>query len=41
MRDHVVQFYENMFCETEGWRPHVDGLHFASISEEERAVLER
>ncbi len=41
MRDHVVQFYQNMFCETEEWRPHVDGLHFASISGEERDVLER
>ncbi len=41
MREHVVQFYENMFCEAEEWRPHVDGVHFASISEDEQAVLER
>ena len=41
MRKHVVQFYENMFCEAEEWRPHVDGVHFASISEDEQAVLER
>jgi hypothetical protein len=41
MRDHVVQFYENMFCEDEEWRPHVDGLPFASIGENERVVLER
>jgi hypothetical protein len=41
MREHVVQFYENMFCEAEEWRLHVDGVHFASISEDEQAVLER
>jgi hypothetical protein len=41
MRDHVVQFYENMFCEAEDWRTHVDGLPFALISENERVVLER
>ena len=41
MRDHVVQFYENMFCEVEDWRPHVDGLPFASISENEQVGLER
>ena len=40
MRKHVVQFYETMFCETEDWRPQVDGLSFASISEDERNVLE-
>ena len=41
MREHVVQFYETMFCETEDWRPQVDGSSFASISEDERNVLER
>jgi hypothetical protein len=41
IRDHVVQFYENMFCKTEDWRPQVDGLPFASISEDERTVSER
>jgi hypothetical protein len=41
MRNQVVQFYKNMFCEIEEWRPHVDGLHFASISGDERDVLER
>ena len=41
MRNQVVQFYENMFCEIEEWRPHVDGLHFASISGDERDVLEK
>uniref|UniRef100_A0A2N9EBT0 Reverse transcriptase domain-containing protein n=1 Tax=Fagus sylvatica TaxID=28930 RepID=A0A2N9EBT0_FAGSY len=41
MRDHVVQFYENIFRESEVWRPHVDGLSFASIRDDERVLLKR
>ena len=41
MREHVVQFYETIFCEFEEWRPHVDGLPFASIRDDERVFLER
>lgn len=37
----VVQFYESLCQETEGWRPKVDGLNFANIGEDECNMLER
>jgi hypothetical protein len=41
MRDHVLQFYRNIFRELEVWRPHVDGLSFAFIRDDEQVLLER
>jgi hypothetical protein len=41
MREHVVQFYETIFCEFEEWRLHVDGLPFTSIRDDVRVFLER
>jgi hypothetical protein len=41
MRDYVLQFYKNIFRESEVWRPHVDGLSFASIRDDEQVLLER
>ena len=37
----VVQFYKNLYKETEGWRPFVEGLEFGRIGEMERVWLER
>uniref|UniRef100_A0A7N2R3W3 Reverse transcriptase domain-containing protein n=1 Tax=Quercus lobata TaxID=97700 RepID=A0A7N2R3W3_QUELO len=36
----VVQFYKNLYKETEGWRPFVEGLEFGRIGEMERVWLE-
>ena len=41
VRHQIVQFYENLHLETEGWRPKVDGLNLASIGEDECRMLER
>ena len=41
VRHQIVQFYENLHLETEGWRPKVDGLNLASIGEDESRMLER
>ena len=37
----VVQFYKNLYKETEGWRPFVEGLEFDCIRDMERVWLER
>ena len=41
VRHQIVQFYENLHQETEGWRPKVDGLNFSNIGEDECNMLER
>ena len=37
----MVQFYQNLYKETDIWRPTVDGLDFDCIGEDERSALER
>ena len=37
----VVQFYKNLYKESEGWRPFVKGLEFDCIGDIERVWLER
>ena len=37
----VVQFYKNLYKETKGWRPFVEGLEFDYIRDMERVWLER
>ena len=37
----MVQFYQNLYKETDMWRPTVDGLDFGCIGEDERLALER
>ena len=37
----VVQFYQDLYTETDTWRLTVDGLDFACIGEDERLSLER
>ncbi|KAK9988965.1 hypothetical protein SO802_029204 [Lithocarpus litseifolius] len=37
----IVQFYKNLYKETEGWRPFVEGLEFDRIGDEEKVWLER
>ena len=41
MADQVVQFYKNLYKETEEWRPFVEGLEFDQIESIERDWLER
>ena len=41
MADQVVQFYKNLYKETEEWRPFVEGLEFDQIEGLEREWLER
>ena len=41
MADQVVQFYKNLYKETEEWRPFVEGLEFDQIEGLERDWLER
>lgn len=38
--ENIVQFYSNMYCEPENWRPEVDGLFFSTITEIEATQLE-
>ena len=37
----VVHFYQNLYTESDTWRPSMDGLEFASIKEDEQLELER
>ena len=41
MAGQVVQFYKNLYKETEEWRPFVEGLEFDQIEGIERDWLER
>ena len=41
MVDQVVQFYKNLYKETEEWRPFVEGLEFDQVEGLEREWLER
>ena len=41
IQSQVVQFYQNLYTETDMWRPSVDGLDFACIREDKRLSLER
>uniref|UniRef100_A0A2N9IM54 non-specific serine/threonine protein kinase n=1 Tax=Fagus sylvatica TaxID=28930 RepID=A0A2N9IM54_FAGSY len=41
IRDNVVSFYEELYQETENWRPSVDGLDFHSIGAAKSSHLER
>jgi exonuclease III len=41
IRDHISQFYEQLYKENGSRRPMLDGIQFASISEEEAAWLDR
>jgi hypothetical protein len=41
IRDHIVQFYDNLFLEQFRWRPKLDDLDFYSIDVEEAFWLER
>ena len=41
IQSQVVQFFQNLYIETDMWRPIVDGLDFACIGEDERLALER
>ena len=41
MANQVVQFYKNLYKETEEWRPFVEGLEFDQIEGIERDRLER
>ena len=41
MVDQVVQFYKNLYKETEVWRPFVEGLEFDQLEGLERDWLER
>ena len=41
MSDQVVQFYKNLYKDTEEWRPFVEGLEFDQIEGLERDWLER
>jgi hypothetical protein len=40
IRDKAVQFYENLYTETEEWRPFVDDLPFSRIDETDRSLLD-
>ena len=41
IQSQVVQFYQNLYTETDMWHSFVDGLDFACIREDERLSLER
>ena len=40
VQSQVVQFYQNLYKETDVWHPTMDGLDFACIGEDERLALE-
>jgi hypothetical protein len=41
VKEHVVQFYCNLYLEQRNWRPRMDNQAFSSIDEEEKVWLER
>jgi hypothetical protein len=41
IREHIVQFYNQLYLEQFSWRPNLDGLAFTSIGDDEGCWLER
>jgi hypothetical protein len=41
IKEHIVQYYSNLYFENCSWRPRVEGLSFLSIDAEETIWLER
>jgi hypothetical protein len=41
MKEHIIQYYNNLYFENCSWRPRVEGLSFLSIDAEESIWLER
>jgi len=41
IKEHIVQYYNNLYFENCSWRPRVEGLSFLSIDAEESIWLER
>jgi hypothetical protein len=41
VKEHIVQFYQNLYTEQSNWRPRMDNQAFSSIDEEEKMWLER
>jgi hypothetical protein len=41
VKEHIVQFYRNLYTEQSNWRPRMDNQVFSSIDEEEKIWLER
>jgi hypothetical protein len=41
VKEHIVNFYQNLYTEQSNWRPRMDNQAFSSIDEEEKAWLER
>jgi hypothetical protein len=41
VKEHIVQFYQNLYTEQSNWRPRMDNQVFSSIDEEEKMWLER
>ena len=40
IREKIVQFYESLYTEKEGWRPFVDDLPFSVIDDSDRTLLD-
>ena len=40
IREKVVQFYESLYTEKEGWQPFVDELPFSMIDDSDRTLLD-
>jgi hypothetical protein len=41
IQDHIVKFYQKLYCEQYRWRPKADDLSCLSIDDGERIFLER
>jgi hypothetical protein len=41
IRDHIAQFYEQLYREDGYRRPYLDGIQFSAISDEDALWLER
>lgn len=40
VKDHIIQFFTQLYTKNENWQPDLDGLPFHSISGEEKAWVE-
>lgn len=41
IKEGIAGFYDRIYCDSGGWHPRLDGMHFNSLEYDDMIVLER